>query len=307
MKTILTGLLAATALGWGALAGAQTVPAPAVAAVTAPATVDADPALWVVKDADTTIYLFGTVHVLKPGLGWFDEAVKTAFDSSGELVLELVMPDPATMQALLMKTGFTASGPTLTEKMQAADRAAYVKAMTDLGIPTAAFDRADPWVAAVDLALLPILKLGYNPANGPEALLSAAAKTAGKTVSGLETAEQQFGYFDSLAEPVQLKFLASTVKDLPKTAEVIDNMVASWAKGDPDTLAATMNEGMEDLPEINAVLLKGRNVRWADWIDARLKRPGTVFLAVGAGHLAGKDSVQVQLAGHKLKAQRIAY
>ena len=79
------------------------LPTPACAQTPAPTATDADPALWVVKDKDTTIYLFGTVHVLKPGLTWFDEAVKTAFDKSDELRLEMVTPDAATAQAAVAR------------------------------------------------------------------------------------------------------------------------------------------------------------------------------------------------------------
>lgn len=273
----------------------------------AQATKDADPALWVVKDADTTVYLFGTVHVLKPGLSWFDEAVKTAFDTSGELVLEMIEPDPETMQAIVMKMAVNPTGPTLTEKLPADKRAPYAKAMTEVGIPPQALDRVDPWLAAVTLAVAGLPKLGYDPASGAERVLSAAAKSAGKSVIGLEQAEQQLGYFDSFPEPLQIQFLVSTIDDYPKMGQVVEEMVASWSKGDPDTLAKTMNEGMRDLPELGKVLLTDRNVRWADWIATRMDKPGTVFVAVGAGHLAGADSVQVQLAKRKLSAARVEY
>ena len=286
--------------------GAASAQTAAPAAATA-ATVDADPALWVVKDADTTIYLFGTVHVLKPGLSWFDEAVKTAFDKSDQLVLEMVQPDAATMQALVMKTGFTTSGPTLTEKLAEPDRAKYLAALAGFGIPANAFDRADPWIAAVNLSLLPIMKLGYDPESVAEKVLSNAAAAENKPVTGLETAEQQLGYFDTLPEPLQIKYLNTTVKDLPKAGPEIDKMVAQWAKGDAVGLAETMNEGIEESPELFKILLADRNMRWADWIDNRLKTPGTVFIAVGAGHLAGTESVQAQLAKHKLTATRITY
>jgi len=240
----LASLLALSPFG----SAAQTAPAAAPPAATA-STVDADPALWVVRDRDTTIYLFGTIHVLKPGLSWFDEAVKKAFDRSDTLVLELVMPDPAAMQALVMNTGFTTSGPTLTEKLPEPYRAAYTDALKSLGIPPAALDRAKPWTAAINLSLLPVLKLGYDPNQGPEHVLAAAAAAEHKPVIGLETAAQQFGYFDSLAEPLQIRFLEMTVRDLPKTGSEIDRMVSSWSKGDPDALGRTLNEGMIEQPE----------------------------------------------------------
>jgi uncharacterized protein YbaP (TraB family) len=276
-------------------------------ALHAQAVKDADPALWVIKDADTTIYLFGTVHVLKPGLGWFDEGVKAAFDKSDELVLEMIEPDTATMQGLIMKTALNPEGPTLTEKLPADKREAYAKAMTDVGVPAAALDRFDPWFAAVTLSIAGLPKLGYDPESGAERTLSVAAKAANKQVIGLETAEQQLGFFDALPEPLQVKFLVSTVDDYPRMATELDKMIASWSAGDPEALGKTMNEELADTPELSKVLLADRNMRWAEWIEQRLQKPGTVFVAVGAGHLAGAESVQAQLAKHKLTATRVAY
>ncbi|MCD2324798.1 TraB/GumN family protein [Sphingomonas sp. IC-56] len=268
---------------------------------------DSDPALWVVKDADTTVYLFGTVHVLKPGLSWFDEAVKTAFDKSDQLVIEMVEPDQAAIQQLVMKMAVNPTGPTLTEKLPADKREAYAKAMADVGIPAAAFDRLDPWVAAITLGSAGLPKLGYDPNSGADKVLANAAKSVNKPVQGLETLEQQLGYFDGLPEPLQVKFLVSTVDDYSKTGEILGKMIQTWSAGDPEALGKTMNEEMRDTPEIAKVLLTDRNVRWADWIQKRMAQPGTVFVAVGAGHLAGADSVQAQLAKRQLNATRVPY
>ncbi len=286
------------------VAFAQQAPAPAPAVETK----DADPALWVVKDEDTTIYLFGTVHILKPGLSWFDEAVKKAFDESGELVTEIGgTPDPAAMQPLVIKYGVNMTGPTLTEKLPEDKRAALAKAMADAGVPMAAADRLDPWLAAVQLSMLAVVKAGYDPASGVEEALNKAAKTANKPVSGLETVEQQFGFFDSIPQDGQVKFLVETVDKLGEAAGTLDKMVAEWAAGDAEGLAVLMNEGMAASPEIGKVLLADRNARWAEWIDARLDKPGVVFVAVGAGHLSGGDSVQAMLEKRKIKTVRIKY
>jgi uncharacterized protein YbaP (TraB family) len=273
----------------------------------APAAPRAKPAMWKVSDPDTTIYLFGTVHVLKPGLSWFDEAVKTAFDKSDTLVLEMIEPDPATMQALMMKMVINPDGPNLSTQLPEDKRAAFAAAMNEAGIPAAGYERFDPWFASLVITLTKVTKLGYDPNQGAEKALTEAAKAAGKPIVGLETAEEQLGFFDKLPQPVQVKYLVTTLDQLPKTGEMIDKMVDSWAKGDPDTLAAVMNEGMADTPEVNKAILVDRNVRWADWIAERMKTPGTVFIAVGAGHLAGPNSVQTYLAGKKLKAERVKY
>ncbi len=283
-------------------AAAETATAPAAA------TTDADPALWVVKDADTTIYLFGTVHVLKPGLSWFDEAVKTAFDKSDELMLEIVMPeDQAEMAKVMMPLAIDQTGKTLSSRLDADQLKAYQAAMASVGLPPAQFDIFEPWFPAITLSVLPLTKLGYDPEQGAEKLLTAHAKKAGKPVAGLETLSQQLGFFDALPETQQVTFLNAVVKDLDKLGPQLDKMVVLWAKGDPDGLAVTMNESMAATPELAKTLLWDRNARWADQLKARMDKPGTVFVAVGAGHLAGEKSVQDYLKAQGLTVKRVKY
>ena len=278
------------------------------AAATAPATTDADPALWVVKDSDTTIYLFGTVHVLKPGLSWFDEAVKTAFDKSDQLMLEIVMPeDQAEMAKVMMPLAIDQSGKTLSSRLDPDQLKAYQAAMASVGLPAAQFDIFEPWFPAITLSVLPLTKLGYDPEQGAEKLLTAFAKKSGKPVSGLETLSEQLGFFDTLPETQQLAFLNSVVKDLDKLGPQLDKMVVLWAKGDPDGLAVSMNESLAATPELAKTLLWDRNARWADQLKARMAQPGTVFVAVGAGHLAGKHSEQDYLKERGLTAKRVKY
>lgn len=308
MSSILLRFGAAFSLMTALPAMAQTAPA-TVAEAPAETTAqrDADPALWVVRDKDTTVYLFGTIHVLKPGLSWFDEAVKTAFDKSNEVVLEIPMPTPEQAQAAVMKSAVNVTGPKLSEKLPEAERAAYTKAVADAGLPAGALEQLDPWFAASTLTLVTLQKQGYDPASGAEQTISQAAKVAGKPVTGLETLEQQFGFFDTLSDAAQITFLTETIKELPTAGEQIDKMVDQWAKGDPAALAATMNEDMTVSPELRRVLLTDRNARWAKWIEERMKRPGTVFVAVGAGHLAGTGSVQDALKRYRLRATRVKY
>ena len=296
-RALLTAMFLTLALP----ACAQKAPAPA-------ATRQVDPALWVVKDKDTTIYLFGTIHVLKPGLSWFDRAVKKAFDRSGEVVLELILPDQKVMQGLVMADGVAAPGtPPLIEQLPADKRAAYAGAVAALGLPTDALDKYKPWLAATQLSVAPLSKLGYDSANGPEQVITAAANAGHKQLIGLETAQQQLGYFASLSNKAQVRFLVSTLDELPTAAATMEAMVDDWAQGKPEALAKEMNDSLKDSPEVAQVLLIDRNKRWAEWIEKRMKTPGTVFIAVGAGHLAGGDSVLAQLAKDGVKAARIKY
>ncbi|MBD3733682.1 MAG: TraB/GumN family protein [Sphingopyxis sp.] len=269
-------------------------------------TVKVKPALWAVKDADTTVYLFGTVHVLKPGLSWFDGAVQKAFDKSDELVLELVLPDDqAEVAKATLPMAMDQSGKPLPQKLDPETLAAYQATLTGLGLPANAFDAFEPWFAGVTLSVLPLTKHGYDPNQGVEKQLTAKAKAGAKPISGFETLTEQLGFFDTLPEVEQVSFLKSVVKDIDKLGPQLDKMVLLWGKGDPDGLAVTMNESMEATPELAKTLLFDRNARWADQIKTRMDKPGTVFVAVGAGHLAGEKSVQDYLAERGLKAQRI--
>ena len=313
LKTLLTAT-ATCALAWAVPATAQSTPTEAPASVEAldpvkadaAAVKDVDPALWVVKDADTTIYLFGSVHILKPGLGWFDDGVKTAFDASDQLVLEMVEPPAAEVQAMFGQLAMDQKGKALRSKMNDADRAVYEAAMGKLGIPAAAFDPFEPWAAAMTLSLLAMQKSGFDPNSGVEKQLTAAANITKKPIAGLETMEFQLGVFDTLAETEQVQFLVETAKDIDDAGATMDKMVDLWAAPDPEKLGALMNEEMTSRVLYDALLTK-RNANWAKWISARMAKPGVIFIAVGAGHLAGPTSVQALLPAYGLNATRVAY
>ncbi len=287
-----------------ASAGSDAVPETAAAPAVLPD--DADPALWVIRDEDTTIYLFGTVHILKPGMTWFDEAVKDSFDASDELVVEMIKPEAGVMAKIVGDLAFNKTGVSLRDKLATDDRADFEAAMTNLGLPVAAFDPLDPWFASVNLSLIPLVRNGYDANQGVEDELLSHAKARSITITGLETPEQQLGFFDNLPEDIQIRFLNFTVDTIDEAADGMEQMVAEWANANIDALAGLMNAGLED-KILYETLLVNRNATWAKWVDQRMAQPGTVFLAVGAGHLAGDNSLQEMLAKKGLVAERIEY
>ena len=262
------------------------------------------PAMWLVRDADTTIYLFGTIHALPPGIDWFGGNVASAFDGSQELVTEIVETDPAQMQNAVLGKAVLPPDKSLRTMLTPPQRAAYEQALTTYGLPAASFDRLKPWYVAVFLSALPVLRDGYATEHGVEKLLETRAKAKARPHTGLETAEYQLGLFDSLPMAVQLRYLNEVVAELPTATNELGAMVEAWKRGDADTLARLMNEE-ESAPELMELLLVNRNKAWAEWIDKRLDAPGTVFMAVGAGHLAGNGSVQQQLAAKGIAAARV--
>ena len=260
------------------------------------------PALWQLSDADTTIYLFGTVHVLPEGIDWYDARIARAFGASDQLVTEVDVSDSAAMAEQMTRAAQLAGGQTLRDMMTSDDRAQYDAAMSGLGLPPAALDGFEPWFAAINLSMLPLLSAGYDPASGVESAL--AGRATNKQRGALETLDQQLDLFDGMDLPYQLSYLDMTVEGVDEVVPTIQEMVAAWLAGDAAQLGEIMNAEMED-DYLYDRLLIDRNANWAGWIETRMNQPGTVFIAVGAGHLAGEGSVQDQLQRRGLSVTRI--
>lgn len=268
-------------------------------------TVRATPALWVVRDEDTTVYLFGTIHVLPPGVEWLDGPVRRAFDASDTLVLEVVTGDKAEMAKALQSLAIDSDGPALSQKLDAPTLSRYRALLASLGVSEATLEGFHPWYAAVFLSVAPLQKLGYSTDAGVEGILNRAAAEAAKRVQAFETVDEQLGYFASLPEPVQLRYLSITIDEASKAEDEINRMTRDWSAGRVDSLGRELNASLDRLPEVAEALLFRRNARWAEWITERMRYPGTIFVAVGAGHLVGDRSVQAELAKQGLHARRI--
>ena len=312
-KTLLLAALLAFAPAPALAQEAAPAQPPAAAEAQAPAAnlPDADPALWVVRDEDTTIYLFGTFHLLD-GRPWFNDEVRTAFDASDELVVEVLLPeDPAAQQALmqplLMRLAVDPQGRTVSSRLTPEQNATLNRALSSLGVPAGALDRFEPWFHSMMLAQVAARQLNLNAANGPETVLRRAAAAREMEEGELETIESQLQIFDSLSEEDQLTGLRAALDDLEQLSRQLAPMLEAWSSGDVDRLSAIMNEGLADDRTLYDALFTNRNARWAEWIAERMARPGIVFMAVGAGHLGGRDSVQDALAGRGIRAERVPH
>ena len=280
---------------------------PATGTATATPASDKGPALWAVKDADTTIYLFGTIHMLPEGTDWMRPAIAKAFDASDTLVLEVLGTNDAKVTTpVILKMGYTPGLPPLAERIPAGERDELAAAITHAGVPTAALDAMETWLATMSLSTARIQKLGYGVEGGVEYQLSTRAAAQRKRVEGLETMTEQLGFFDTLPEAEQRTLLVNSLDDIEDIDTVIRSAVKSWIAGDVDAVAELLEDDTRDSPGLAKRLLTDRNLNWTNWIEQRLEStPGTVFVAVGSGHLAGKDSVQSMLEAKGLKVERL--
>lgn len=235
------------------------------------------PALWVINDSDTVIYLFGTFHALDERSDWFGQAVMTAFLASDELVLETLVPKVAATGA-----------PSGNGEPQAAARGQ---------------DSSQTFLATTRQVMDAGRSTGLSTAFGADAVLRAAADSAGKRVGGLESFQFQMRMYSALPRPVQP--VQADPQVTQALASVLADLRTAWGRGDLDRFAPMLMHVRNQSPQVYRTMFLERNSRWAHWIAERLKSPGTVFVAVGAGHLSGPDSVQNQLAGLGVRSARV--
>lgn len=280
-----------------AIAGVPSDALAQTAAPAAPAPIQGEgPALWVVKDADSTLYLFGSVHVLRPTTGWASPRVEAAFDSASDIWFEISNPDDqAAIMPLIQQHGLSPETP-LSSRLTPQENAELDAAAQAMGASAAQLQPMKPWLAALSLSVAPLIKAGYDPKSGVELVLKARAEAAGKPIHGFETIDKQIGILAGLPDDVQLVFLRETLKDYENAATKLDEMVEAWARGDVATLnRVTITEMKDASPALYQAVLVNRNTDWANQIQTLLEGSGTAFIAVGAAHLTGDDSVQAIL------------
>ena len=294
LKRGVTALSIAATAAFPTLASARTAAAPA-----------ARPALWQVSDRDTRIYLFGTIHLLPANYGWQSAKLENAVKQSQQLIVETLLDEknPAAMIAELQRLGIRDNLPPLANRVPPAKRAALEVAMKGSGVPPAAFNRLETWAAAFLLLGVQFKSMGLQAGDGVESVLRRSFSAAGKPVGQLETNAEQLGLFDTLPEAAQRMLLEGALDKPEAMRGQFNEMLSAWARGDVQAIARTFNTEMESSPELIDALLARRNANWTGWISRRMQQPGTVLVAVGAGHLAGDKSVlaMLQKGGYKVK------
>jgi hypothetical protein len=277
----------------------------AALAFTAAAPAKAEPAIWVVKGPHSTVYLFGTIHLLRPDAAWLTPKIQKAFESSDRLTLEIVdVDDPAAMAPLVQKYGVDTEHP-LSSILSPADDARFEALEAGFGMPPKALDKFRPWLAGLTLTVQPLVKAGYDPTAGVDRDLKARAVALKKPVDAMETSEQQLLYFANMPQPEAISFLRESMDESDDTVAKIDKLEKAWAAGDVKEVAAELDDDVrKEDPKLYQLLLVDRNKGFADKIEQRLQGTGTDFVAIGAAHLAGPDSVQHMLEAKGYKVER---
>ena len=265
----------------------------------------ARPALWEVSDPDTTIYLFGTIHLLPQDVQWRTAKFDQAVSSAQELVVETLIDEknPASLMQAMASLGFAQGLPPLIQRVPPAKRAALQAAIKQSGFPPPALDRMKTWTAAFILLGNKFRALGLS--GGVEGVLKSNFTAQGKPIGELETNLEQLSFFDKLPESAQRSLLEGAIEQDKSMNQDFAGMLGAWTRGDVNGIARTFDRDLSGTPALQQSLIHQRNANWSRWIEQRLDKPGAVMIAGGAGHLAGKDSVLEMLKKDGYKVRRL--
>ncbi|HSQ69597.1 MAG TPA: TraB/GumN family protein [Steroidobacteraceae bacterium] len=251
--------------------------------------------LWTVDGEQNTVYLLGSIHVLRAGDDGLPRVAEDAYEDAEQLVMEIDLDDAfagdaAALLGAMQRMALLPEEESLREVL-GADYDTINARAREAGLDLALLDRFAPWFVAVTLLQLELAKRGFSPELGVEQGLAARAVADGKPILGLETAEQQFAVLAGLPMPMQKQFLVMTLEDAAGLDAQIDELMRAWRDGDSDALARLLSEEFDEFPELYKPLTEDRNRAWLGQIVDLLDDRDDYLVVVGALHLVGRNSV----------------
>lgn len=253
----------------------------------------ADAPVWRITDGESTVYLGGTVHLLRPEDYPLPEEFDQAYEGSSELFFEtdISSMNDLSVQAQMLQQLTYSDGRTLKDVLDTEAYAALETYTAGVGMPLMMLEQFKPGMIVSTLQVLEFQRMGFTP-QGVDAFFNAQALTDGKSVGALETLDEQIGFLAAMGEGVESEFIMMSLEDLDNTAKLMDEMIEAWRVGDSQALQTLFVDDMlERAPAVYDSLLRQRNLRWVPQIEAMFNDQGTEFVLVGAAHLVGVDGL----------------
>lgn len=260
------------------------------------AAAETGPALWTIQKDKGQIWFFGSVHVLPKGQDWRTPALTDALEKADAVVLEIPLADAAamSMQVYVATNALSLTQKPLREQIPETERDAYDKAARTAGLEPYQLDQMKPWFASITLTMSLLQKSGFDPSNGVDQHIETEAKAKSKEMLYFETARQQIDFFINLPLDVQMDMLRDTVSEINENPDLVSKLVEAWRTSNVDEMGKLANDSYTG-PELQKILLIDRNARWVEKIGEWMKDDKSYLVVVGAGHLAGGDSVIAML------------
>lgn len=268
------------------------------------------PLLWKVSDADNSVYLLGSMHLLTEADYPLAPAVEAAFADSAQLVFEIAPDnlDQARLAQAMLQAATRTDGKTLQQSLPTPTWKALQAYAQTQGMPVAALQNYKAWFVALMVMMGESQKAGVNPALGLDQHFMQRAALAGKATAGLESAESQIALFDGMGTQAEQQFLQETLADAPRTKAQLDELLGAWRQADEAVLERLgLKELRRDYPALYQSVNVARNRAWLPRVEALLRdsRRDNALVVVGALHLLGDDGLVRQLARRGYRVQRL--
>jgi len=258
---------------------------------------------WAVKGQYNTVYLFGSVHVLKAADHQLPAEALRAYAGAGALVMEIDLNDAGAegLSSASLEGQMLPEGQTLSAALGPSAYATLQSHLQPLGLDAALFSQMQPWVVAITVEQLELERLGFDADSGVEMQFTRRAQADHKPIIALETAAEQLRIFSGLSPDQQRHFLLYCLEDSADAGKDMDAIVAAWQRGDTAQLERLLGEGFAKFPELYRLLTTDRNRRWLPRIETMLHDTKDYLVIVGALHLVGSDGLVALLDGHGFK------
>ena len=249
--------------------------------------------LWELHGKHNSVFLLGSIHVLRPADYPLDPAVMRAYASSKSLVMEINLADMdlEQLQGEMMASAMLPEGKSLPEVLGAKRYARAEILAREVGVELSTFDQFAPWFAAEAISQLQLMQLGFQPTSGVEMYFLERARGDGKSVAGLETVHDQIALFEGLSMDAQAEYLVSSLEQAHELPKQVDDMVHAWQRGDTAWFDEQMRSELGRDPALYQSVLAARNRKWIPKIEALLNDDKNYLVIVGTGHLVGRNSV----------------
>jgi uncharacterized protein YbaP (TraB family) len=264
--------------------------------------------LWEVKGNNNSVYLLGSIHLLRPQDYPLPAVLDAAYEEAEVLIMEIDMDDmdPLAAQAAFTTYGVLRDAQTLQSLMGDELYQEALEAAELIDIPLEMLSKTEPWYAAMTIEIMMLSRIGFDPSLGIEMYMLAKAQNDGKPIEGFETIEEQLQFLDGMSLDAQREMLLSTLTDSAELEEMMDDMIDAWHLGDTAVLEAGMLEELAEHEELSKALVTDRNARWIEQINPLLDDSDDYLIVVGALHLIGKDGVPMLLQRNGFEVRQLS-
>ena len=249
--------------------------------------------LWELHGKHNTVFLLGSIHVLRPGDYPLEHAIMQAYSDSKSLLMEINLGDLdlEQLQAEMMAAAMLPEGESLSGVLGPKRYARAEVLAREVGVELSLLDRFAPWFAAEAVSQMQLLQLGFQPTSGVEMYFMDRARSDGKSIAGLETVHDQIALFTGLSMDAQAEYLVSSLEEARQLPKQVDDMVHAWQRGDTAWFDEQMKSELGRDPVLYQSVLAARNRKWIPKIEALLNDDRNYLVIVGTGHLVGRNSV----------------